>query len=148
MKRYFHFFIGLFFVVLVNPYCFADNSTEAQYAEGGDRPQTLTRKLSKESELSGKLGNGIRIIEIKASKYKFEPDPIMVGLGERVRLVVTSIDVAHGLAISEFKVNLSVPAGKTENVEFIADKKGTFHTYCSVYCGQGHAQMKGNLIVK
>ena len=63
-------------------------------------------------------------------------------------MVVTSTDVAHGIAIPELNVNLSVPAGKTESIEFVADKKGSFHAHCSVYCGPGHSKMKGKLIVK
>ncbi|MFZ5800438.1 MAG: cupredoxin domain-containing protein [Candidatus Omnitrophota bacterium] len=98
--------------------------------------------------LSGRIENGVRIIAVKASSYKFEPDPIVVKLGEKVRLVVTSTDVAHGLAIAEFKLRISIPAGKTETVEFIADKKGTFQMRCSVYCGPGHGQMRGELIVR
>ena len=35
-----------------------------------------------------------------------------------------------------------------DRAEFIADKKGEFEMFCSVYCGQGHGQMKGKLIVK
>jgi cytochrome c oxidase subunit II len=92
--------------------------------------------------------DGIRIIEVKASRYKFEPDPIVVRLGERVRLVVTSTDVAHGIAISEFNVKLSIPAGKTEDIEFAAHKQGGFRAYCSVYCGPGHGHMHANFIVK
>lgn len=99
--------------------------------------------------LSGKVdANGIRVIEVRASRYKFEPDPIVVKLGEKVRLLVTSTDVAHGLAITELKVNISVPAGETREIEFIADKKGTFHMHCSVYCGPGHGHMHGALIVQ
>ena len=129
MKTYFGIFVGLFLVMFTALECCAAGSAE---------------KL----EPSGRLKDGIRIIEVKALKYRFEPDPIVVKLGEKVRLVVTSADVAHGLAISEFKINLTVGTGKTESLEFVADKKGTFRTYCTVYCGQGHAQMYASFIVK
>ena len=71
--------------------------------------------------LSGKLENGIRVIEVKASKFKFDPDPIVVKLGEKVRLVVTSMDVEHGIAIAEMGVNLPVPAQQTRSVDFTAN---------------------------
>ena len=99
-------------------------------------------------ELSGKIEDGARIVEVKASRYKFEPDPIVVKYGEKVRLVATSADVEHGIAIAEFGVNLSMPQGKASVAEFIADKKGRFHVRCSVYCGPGHGHMHGELIVK
>ena len=128
MKKYFIFLIGLFFVTFAVSLCFS--------------------AVSEDYELSGKLENGIRVIEIKALRYRFEPDPIVVGLGERVRLVVTSMDIAHGLAIREFNINISIPAGKQISVEFVADKKGVFRAYCSVYCGPGHGSMQASFIVK
>lgn len=39
-------------------------------------------------------------------------------------------------------------SGKTESVEFVADKKGSFYAYCSVYCGPGHSHMQVSLIVE
>lgn len=99
-------------------------------------------------QFSGKLQGGVRIIELKASKFKFEPEPIVVKKGERVRLVATSTDVTHGIAIPEFKINLVIPTGKTSSIEFTADKEGTFRTHCSVFCGLGHGKMRGTFVVK
>ncbi len=147
MKKNFSFIIGLFLVMFTSLYCFAASPAEEQYAKAGRRHKTV-REISKNLELSGKLENGIRTIEVKASRYKFEPDPIVVRLGENVRLVVTSTDVAHGVAIQEFNLKLSVPAGKTERIEFVADRQGKFHAYCSVYCGPGHGHMHASFIVK
>ncbi len=98
--------------------------------------------------LSGKIENGTRVIEVKASQFKFAPDPIVVKLGEKVKLVVTSADVAHGLAIEEFKVNLVIPAQETKTVEFVVDQEGAFRVFCSVYCGSGHTHMQAKLIVQ
>ena len=115
-------------------------------------PESVVRVEAKVSEgesgFSGELVNGIRVIEVKASKFKFEPDPIVVKQGEKVRLVATSTDVKHGLAIPEFKVNVVTEVGKTSTVEFIADKTGEFRTHCSVFCGIGHGNMQGTLVVK
>ncbi|MDD5044444.1 MAG: cupredoxin domain-containing protein [Candidatus Omnitrophica bacterium] len=98
-------------------------------------------------KLSGEVKDGVRVIEVKASKYKYEPDPIVVKEGERVRIVATSSDVAHGFALAEFKVNLTIDPGKTAVVEFVADKAGKFSAYCSIYCGAGHEHMRGDFIV-
>jgi len=99
-------------------------------------------------EASGKIEDGVRVIEVKASQFKFQPDPIVVKLGEKVKLVVTSADVTHGLAIGEFKVNLTIPTQETKTVEFIADQAGSFRVFCSVYCGSGHTHMQAKLIVQ
>lgn len=107
-----------------------------------------TPEQKKDLELSGKVKNGIRVIEVKASKYKFNPDPIVVKLGERVRVLATSGDVAHGFAIAEFKINAVIYPGKTAAIEFLADRAGEFVVYCSVYCGPGHKEMRGKFIVR
>lgn len=143
MKRYFMLIIILSLAVFISSYCLAASPMESD-THKSHQEENKEQGL----ELSGKLEDGLRVIEIKASRYKFDPDPIVVQLGEKVRLVVTSTDVVHGIAISEFKVSLPVPAGKTESVEFVADKKGTFPAYCSVYCGSGHGKMRANFIVK
>ncbi len=144
LRKYFMLFIILLFsIMFINSHCLAANPIE-----GGHKSHQHQGRKSKNYELSGKVENGVRIIEVKASRYKFQPDPIVVRLGEKVRLIVTSGDVAHGIAISELNVKLSVPAGKTERIEFIADKQGEFHAYCSVYCGPGHGHMHASFIVK
>ncbi len=144
MKKYFVFIMGLFLVMYMSPYSFASGLWGKidlkGFRQDGKKKQNL--------ELSGKVENGVRIIEVMASRYKFSPDPIVVKFGEKVRLVVTSQDVSHGLAITGFKVNVSIPAGRAASVEFVADKKGTFHIYCSVYCGPGHGHMHGKFIVQ
>jgi cytochrome c oxidase subunit 2 len=99
------------------------------------------------SVLSGKLENGVRMIDVTASKYKFEPDPIVVRAGEHVRLVLTSADTDHGFAIGELNINVSIPAGQSKTFEFVAPGKGAYTVHCSVYCGPGHKSMSGAFTV-
>ncbi|MBI5415121.1 cupredoxin domain-containing protein [Candidatus Peregrinibacteria bacterium] len=82
-----------------------------------------------------------------AKKWKFIPSEITVEEGDTVRLSVTSLDVEHGLAIPQYGINKKVPAGETVDIEFVADKVGTFPFVCSVLCGEGHGNMKGQLTV-
>ena len=96
------------------------------------------------------------ICEISTDKVDTEiPSPnsgvlseIKVNEGDTVKLTITSIDVAHGFAITAFGVNSRLNPGQTTTVEFVADKKGTFTFFCSVKCGTGHPGMKGTLIVE
>jgi cytochrome c oxidase subunit II len=93
---------------------------------------------------------GAEAIEVRltAKRFKFEPDRIEVREGERVRLVLHSADVTHGIEIEEFGVALEVPkGGEVVSVEFVADRAGTFRFVCSEYCGAGHRGMKGALVV-
>ena len=84
---------------------------------------------------------------ITAKNWEFVPNTITVDKGDRVVLKVKSIDIDHGLAIPDFNVNLALVPGAEERVEFIADKTGIFTMFCSVYCGTGHSEMQGKIIV-
>lgn len=130
MKKYLSAAVITFLIIFSGSSCLADDKAQKQ-----------------SPELSGKIENGVRVIEVTASRYKFEPDPIVVKLGERVRIVAKTTDISHGLAIPEFKVNLTIDPGKTATVAFVADKAGDFSAYCSIYCGPGHAEMRGKFIV-
>lgn len=90
-----------------------------------------------------------RVVEITARRYMFEPSVVEATVGERLRLVIRSADGPHGLEIKQFKVSKEVQRGGAPvEVEFTADKEGTFPILCSLYCGDGHGDMKGSLVVK
>ncbi|MFH1095455.1 MAG: cupredoxin domain-containing protein [Candidatus Micrarchaeota archaeon] len=84
---------------------------------------------------------------IKATKFAFSPSTIAVNKGDRVRLTLQNVDGAHGLSISEYGVNLQPGSGQSQTAEFVADKAGTFNFACTVYCGSGHLDMSGKLVV-
>ncbi len=90
----------------------------------------------------------IKEFNVRSFNWGFDPEEIVVNLGDKVNLHVTTDDIDHGLAINEFLVNKRVQPGLTTDIEFVADKKGTFEIYCSVPCGEGHLSMKGRLIVR
>lgn len=90
----------------------------------------------------------LKKFDISARKWEFEPDTIVVNKGDMVKLSITSEDVTHGFSLMAFDINEDLEPGETVNVEFVADKRGTFTFSCSVYCGSGHGGMKGTLIVE
>ncbi|MEO8681675.1 MAG: cupredoxin domain-containing protein [Vicinamibacterales bacterium] len=89
-----------------------------------------------------------RVIEVVAKRFGFEPSQIDVTEGEHVRLMVTSADGVHGLEIKKFKVQKKIPrGGDPVTIDFIAATAGSFPIMCSEYCGDGHEDMKGMLVV-
>ncbi len=89
-----------------------------------------------------------RVIEVVAKRFAFEPARIEVSEGERIRLVVTSADGVHGIAIKKFRIDKSVPRGGTPvTIDFVASAPGEFPVLCSEYCGNGHDDMTGMLVV-
>lgn len=91
---------------------------------------------------------GVKTIDVLASRFEFAPATISVTEGDRVRLRMRSADVAHSLAIKAFRVKALIPkGGETVTAEFVADRAGTFDFTCAEYCGTGHGGMKGKLVV-
>ena len=89
-----------------------------------------------------------RVINVVAQRFTFEPSRIEVTEGERIKLVVTSGDGVHGVEIKKFKVTKKVPrGGDPVTIEFVAAAAGEFPIICSEYCGEGHEDMKGMLVV-
>lgn len=90
-----------------------------------------------------------RVIEVVAKRYAFEPSEIEVAVGERVTLSVRTADGVHGVEIKKFKVKKEIPRGTAPvMIEFTATEAGRFPILCSEYCGDGHGDMKGTLVVK
>ena len=90
----------------------------------------------------------VKELKITAKQFSFTPEVIEVSKGDKVRLIVTSVDVPHGIKITEYGINQRLDPGKPATIEFTADKQGTFTAFCSVFCGSGHGSMKGKIIVR
>jgi cytochrome c oxidase subunit 2 len=87
-------------------------------------------------------------ITMTAKKYEFSPNTVTVRKGDKVKLVITALDRDHGLRIEAFHIDQKLPKGSPVTVEFIADQAGTFPFECSQFCGLGHKNMKGSLVVE
>lgn len=113
-------------------------STKEQTADTG--PQiTETPSLTDET---------FKEISIIARQWEFNPNIIEVNQGDNLRLKIKSIDVMHGFAVPDYDIDEVLTPNEELIVEFKADKKGTFEFRCTVFCGSGHSDMKGTLLVK
>jgi len=92
---------------------------------------------------------GPRVVDVVAKRFAFEPSRIEVTEGETLRIMVRSADGVHGFGIKKFKVSEEVPrGGQPIMIEFTATAVGEFDILCSEYCGKGHTDMKGKLVVR
>lgn len=88
-----------------------------------------------------------RVIEVIARRFEFVPATVEVVQGERVRFVVRSGDGLHGFGVKQFNISREVPRGETVTIEFTPKVAGEFPILCTEYCGDGHDDMKGALVV-
>ncbi len=89
----------------------------------------------------------VKKVKMYARNWKWTPDEIRVKQGTRVIIDFHSEDASHGFELKAYKIKVNLPQDKRGQVEFVADKVGTFRWRCSRPCGNGCAKMLGQLVV-
>jgi len=89
-----------------------------------------------------------RVIHVTAERFKFTPAVIEVRVGEAVVIELTTLDRKHGFAIPDLKVDEVVEPGKPTLVHLAPTRAGTYEFHCTVFCGSGHEEMAGELVVR
>ena len=78
----------------------------------------------------------------KNENYLLEVDrPVVVPVGKKVRLLITSNDVIHGWYVPQLGVNQYGIPGFVKDAWFTATKTGVFRGQCSQICGKEHGYM-------
>ena len=88
-----------------------------------------------------------RVIPVVAKKFVYVPDRIEVKRGETVVLQLTAPEVPMGFNLPDLNLRTDVVPGQVASVRFTADKVGSFTFLCDVFCGTGHEDMSGTLVV-
>jgi len=88
-----------------------------------------------------------KVIQVTAEKFKFTPAVIELKLGEPVVLELTTVDRKHGFQVSDLNIDESIEPGKVTRVRVVPAKAGTFLFHCDVFCGGGHEEMAGEIVV-
>src|ERR1700691_2345603 len=65
-----------------------------------------------------------------------------------VKLIMTSQDVIHSFYVPVFRMKQDVLPGRYTVAWFRATKPGTYHLFCTQYCGTQHSGMIGSIIVQ
>jgi cytochrome c oxidase subunit 2 len=74
-----------------------------------------------------------------------EINALHVPIGRPVQLTMISQDVFHSFSIPDFRVKREVIPGRYSTVWFEATEPGTFHIFCTQYCGTQHSGMIGEV---
>jgi cytochrome c oxidase subunit II len=88
-----------------------------------------------------------RVIKVIARKFVFVPAEIRVKKGESVVLQFTAPEVPMGFNLPDFSARADILPGKVSTLRLTPDKTGSFTFACDVFCGSGHEDMTGTLIV-
>ena len=88
-----------------------------------------------------------RLIAVRAKKFEFTPSEIPLKVGEPVVLEFTTEDVHMGFDAPELGLHADIVVGQPVRVPFTPGKVGSFDFACDVFCGSGHEEMGGVIIV-
>jgi cytochrome c oxidase subunit 2 len=76
-----------------------------------------------------------------------EINALHIPLGRPIQLTLISQDVFHSFSIPAFRVKREAIPGRYTSVWFEATQTGTFHLFCTQYCGTNHSAMIGDIVV-
>lgn len=70
-----------------------------------------------------------------------------VPAGKPVKLIMSSRDVIHSFYVPDYRIKKDVLPNRYTSVWFNAKKPGESVIFCTEYCGTGHSDMMGKVIV-
>jgi cytochrome c oxidase subunit 2 len=76
-----------------------------------------------------------------------EINELHVPVGRPIKVTVTSEDVIHSLYFPAFRTKIDAIPGRYTHLWFEATKTGTYHIFCTEYCGTNHSGMIGSVVV-
>ena len=88
-----------------------------------------------------------QVIKLSVKKFEYSVKEITVKKGMPVVIEVTSEDRQHGFSLPAFVERGDVNPGEVTRIAFTPDKAGMFEYLCDIFCGEGHEEVTGTLIV-
>jgi cytochrome c oxidase subunit II len=88
-----------------------------------------------------------QVVHMTAKRFEYTPSQITLKKGVPVVLEVTALDRDHGFKVPELGVRADLKSGQVTRVRIVPDRTGTFEFRCDVFCGSGHEDMSGEIVV-
>ena len=87
------------------------------------------------------------IIKVEARRFTYTPNRILLKRGLPVVLAFSTQDMPMGFNAPDFGIRTDILPGKESRIRFTPDKVGEFTFHCDLFCGSGHEDMTGVLVV-
>jgi cytochrome c oxidase subunit II len=76
-----------------------------------------------------------------------EINELHVPVGRPVKVTITSEDTIHSLYFPAFRTKMDAIPGRYTQLWFEATRTGTYHIFCTEYCGTNHSGIIGSVVV-
>ena len=80
--------------------------------------------------------------------WSFSPSEVRIPAGSEVTFLMTTPDVIHGFHVEGTRLNVMLIPGQVARVEYTFEEPGEHLIICHEYCGIGHHNMWGKVIVE
>jgi cytochrome c oxidase subunit 2 len=97
--------------------------------------------------LRGIAQSDARVVQVTAKKFTYTPDEVMLKKGEPVVLELKSLDVHMGFKCPDLKLRADIFPEQVTRIPLTVDTAGRYDFYCDVFCGDGHEDMNGTIVV-
>jgi cytochrome c oxidase subunit 2 len=86
-------------------------------------------------------------VSMLAMKFDYWPDAVTVKKGKPVVLELSALDRIHGFAVPGLGLRTDITPGPPTILRFIPEKAGVYSLHCDNFCGDGHEEMAGRIVV-
>ena len=87
------------------------------------------------------------VVKVVAKRFDYTPNVLQLKKGVPVVIELTTQDVVMGFSAPDFGVRADIVPEKVARVRIVPDKAGTFTFVCDIFCGTGHEEMEGTIVV-
>ena len=112
-----------------------------------DLPECIPYDKAYETPKVNKIDEKTYQVFAVAQMWQFLPSEISIPAGSEVDFYLTSKDVVHGFHIYEKNVNMMAVYGGINKTTVKFDEPGVYKIVCHEYCGVGHDNMEGKVLV-
>ena len=88
-----------------------------------------------------------QVVKVVAQRFNFTPSEIHLKSGQPTVLEITSLDFIHGFNVPALGVRTNLLPGPPTKVALKALSPGRYDFLCDNFCGGGHEDMNGTIVV-
>jgi cytochrome c oxidase subunit 2 len=96
----------------------------------------------------GSVASGaVQVIEVAAQRFRFAPNEMTLIRGLPAILAIRSLDFVHGFKVPDLGIRVDLIPGTVTEVAIRPLAPGRYDFLCDNFCGSGHEDMNGTILV-